>query len=151
MPDNVAVEQPKAVREPIIAALLSVMFPGLGQAYNGERPRGYAIFVLQFAVLFLVPGIMIWCLRGSGMTRAGFEHMGQMVLGPVLPAMWILNIYDAYRRGKRIVAGEVPVEGLPGKSVVIFLRNTILGFIGFFLLLFLLALVMAAIAHAVKH
>ncbi len=71
-----------------IAAVLSFLFTGLGQIYNGEIGKGLAFivigFILAVSVLFLI-GFLLY------------------------PVFWIYNIYDAYSTAKRINAGQVQV------------------------------------------
>lgn len=71
-----------------VAAVLSFLFTGLGQIYNGQIGKGL-IFVLIGIMLF----ITIFFLIG-------------LVLYPIF---WIYNIYDAYDTVKKINAGIVRV------------------------------------------
>ncbi len=69
-----------------IAAVLSFLFVGLGQIYNGEIGKGIMFLVigviLVFTMLFLI-GFILY------------------------PLFWIYNIYDAYNTAKRINAGQI--------------------------------------------
>jgi phosphonate transport system permease protein len=52
---------PRARRSPLVAGLLSLLVPGLGQVYAGQRYRGVAVFIGELvavlsAVWFKVPG-----------------------------------------------------------------------------------------------
>ena len=60
-----------------IAAVLSVIWPGLGQIYTGRIGRGLGIMVLGIFVVFL-----------------GFLFFPLLLL---IPIYWIWNIYDAYK------------------------------------------------------
>ncbi len=71
-----------------LAAVLSVLWTGLGQIYNGQIAKG-----LVFMVLGIVFAITIIFLIG-------------IILYPVF---WIYNIYDAYNTAKQINAGTVRV------------------------------------------
>lgn len=44
------------------AGFFSSFLPGLGQVYNGETAKGYALFLLTIAgfILLLVPGLIVW-------------------------------------------------------------------------------------------
>ncbi|MBC9985424.1 zinc ribbon domain-containing protein [Haloferax sp. AS1] len=64
---------------PFIAAVLSAVFPGLGQLYNRELERG-----LVFAVGFIVA-------TASVMVLIGFL---------LAPAVWLYAVYDAYTRAE---------------------------------------------------
>lgn len=80
--------RPTAQKSPGIAAVLSFLFVGLGQIYNGQIGKGIVFFVLGIILaltIFLVIGIIL------------------------CPAFWIYNIYDAYNTAKKINAGEIVV------------------------------------------
>jgi TM2 domain-containing membrane protein YozV len=48
-------------KNPVRAALLSLVFPGLGQIYNGENFKGFLLFFWVLAgLIILIPGIIIW-------------------------------------------------------------------------------------------
>jgi TM2 domain-containing membrane protein YozV/RNA polymerase subunit RPABC4/transcription elongation factor Spt4 len=69
-----------------LAAVLSVIFIGLGQIYNGQIGKG---------ILFLVVGIV-------------FAALIFFLVGIILyPIFWIYNIYDAYSTAKKINAGQI--------------------------------------------
>ena len=61
-------------RSPGVALMLSLLVPGLGQAYNGERKKG---------VQMLIGTVLLW------LVLAGF-------------AIWIWSMVDAYREAKRL-------------------------------------------------
>lgn len=68
-------------KNPGVAAIASVIFPGLGQIYNGEIGKGimFVIIGTVFALLMIV------------------------VIGFLLfPPFLIYNIYDAYKTAERI-------------------------------------------------
>ena len=60
---------------PFIAAVLSVVFPGLGQLYNRELEKGIAVMAASFLSLLSV-------LAGIGLV--------------LYPAVWLYALYDAY-------------------------------------------------------
>jgi TM2 domain-containing membrane protein YozV len=70
-----------------IAAVLSLILPGLGQIYNGQIGKGLIFMIIITPILALTVLVII-----------GFV---------LLPLFWILNIYDAYRTAKKINAGEI--------------------------------------------
>jgi|ACQI01.1.fsa_nt_gi TM2 domain-containing membrane protein YozV len=61
---------PKPVKEPGLAAVLSFLFIGLGQIYNGQLAKGFAFmaglfisFLLGFGgILLLLPGLWLWSI-----------------------------------------------------------------------------------------
>ena len=71
-----------------IAAVLSFIFVGLGQIYNGQIGKG---------IMFIVVGVILV-----------FTML--ILIGFILyPLFWIYNIYDAYDTAKKINAGEIKV------------------------------------------
>ena len=69
-----------------IAAVLSFLFVGLGQIYNGEIGKG---------ILFIIVGVVIL-------------FTAIILIGFILyPIFWIYNIYDAYDTAKKINAGLI--------------------------------------------
>lgn len=65
---------------PFVAAVLSMLFPGLGQIYNRELERG-----ILFIVAMLVAFVSVFALVGF----------------VLVPAVWLYGIYDAYTRAER--------------------------------------------------
>lgn len=78
---------------PFVAALLSALFPGLGQLYNRELERGLAFVVASLVALF------------SALALVGFV---------LFPAIWVYSIYDAYTRAER--PSERPPHPDPGRE-----------------------------------
>ncbi len=71
-----------------IAAVLSFVFVGLGQIYNGQIGKG---------ILFVIIGVILVL---SMFVLVGFI---------LYPLFWIYNIYDAYKTAQKINAGEITV------------------------------------------
>lgn len=69
-----------------LAAVLSFLFVGLGQIYNGQIGKG---------ILFIVVGVVAVL---SMLILIGFL---------LYPLFWIYNIYDAYTTAKEINAGTI--------------------------------------------
>jgi len=69
-----------------LAAVLSFLFVGLGQIYNGEISKGIMFIivgVIAVLTMFLLIGFIIY------------------------PLFWIYNIYDAFNTAKEINAGRI--------------------------------------------
>ena len=81
-PDYARLEREK--KNPVMAAVASVFFAGLGQIYNGQNLKGFFIlFGTIFGLaLLILPGLVIW----------------------------LFGIYDAYVTAKRMKYGKVPYE-----------------------------------------
>ncbi len=69
-----------------LAAVLSFLWTGLGQIYNGQIGKGILFMVAQF--------VNFWLL---------FVLIGFLTV----PAFWIYGMVDAYRTAERINRGEV--------------------------------------------
>jgi len=79
---------PTQQKNPGIAAVLSFLFVGLGQIYNGQIGKGLAFFVLGIVLamsMFIIIGLILY------------------------PIFWIYTIYDAYNTAKKINTGEIRV------------------------------------------
>lgn len=74
-----------------IAAVLSFLFVGLGQIYNGQIAKGIIFIIIGFITILMSVGLFLklyfWGLL-------------------LYPAYWIANIYDAYNTAKLINRGE---------------------------------------------
>ncbi|ABN58021.1 MULTISPECIES: hypothetical protein [Methanoculleus] len=81
-------------KNPAIAAGLSLLFNGLGQAYNGQFARGVLVLLGSLLGLFvmIVPGVAIWA--------------------------W--GVYDAYRTAKGMNEGLLPYRETSALAVVAF-------------------------------
>ena len=68
-------------KNPVIAAVLSAFWVGMGQIYNGEIAKG--IFLMIFYVISIV--------------------LISLVIGLIIaPVLWIYGIYNAYNTAKKI-------------------------------------------------
>jgi len=91
------------VRSGAIAAALSFVFPGLGQAYLRHR-RAALIFGGPVLLLFL--GLALW-IAGAGLTRVGLKFLDPTIalFGAlavlVVGLWWIGAIVNAWRAGRR--------------------------------------------------
>jgi tetratricopeptide (TPR) repeat protein len=106
-------------RSPALAALLSLIAPGLGQFYNGEMLKG---FVMLIGFVFLCALVLLAVLREIASTPAGAQSMyGQPVdtgmitsalLGSTLPAvillavLYIYSVVDAAIRASRTMTSD---------------------------------------------
>jgi TM2 domain-containing membrane protein YozV len=81
-----AVIQKKSVG---IASAASIVFPGLGQIYNGQVLKG-AVFVI-FGIIFVTPIVLLF---SGSLTRT------EQVAAIFYPLFLAYNFYDAYRWAK---------------------------------------------------
>lgn len=75
---------------PFVAAVLSVVFPGLGQLYNRELQKGLAVMVASVVALVSV-------VVGVGIV--------------LYPAVWLYALWDAYKVADRQAAEADDAEG----------------------------------------
>jgi TM2 domain-containing membrane protein YozV len=72
-------------KNPLVAALCSVLIPGLGQVYNGELGKGVVICALSLVgiIFLLVPGLMVWMYGAfTAYTVAGKINSGKYPYQP---------------------------------------------------------------------
>lgn len=95
-------------KSPLLAALCSFIFAGLGQVYNGDVTRGVLIFLgtVIGSLFFVIPGLIVW----------------------------LYGIYDAYVTAKRMNAGEIPYRETNALHMVLFVLIWIVGIIVFVVL-----------------
>jgi len=82
-------------KNPLFAAGLSLLFPGLGQVYNGETGKGILVLfsVLAGILVMLIPGV----------------------------AFWIFGMYDAWTTARRMNAGVVPFREVRLLTIALFM------------------------------
>ena len=79
-----------------IAAVLSFLFCGLGQIYNGEIGKGALLIILQ-----IINGIILFV--GIFAMFAGIPPIGFITY----PIVWIYGVWDAYTTANKINEKEV--------------------------------------------
>jgi TM2 domain-containing membrane protein YozV len=91
LPDELAEKCPlcgaltsKKEKSPGIAGILSFIFPGSGQVYNGEMVKGVLVLLgtLIGVLIYVIPGVIVW----------------------------IYGIYDAYATSKKMNEGKIPYQ-----------------------------------------
>ncbi len=88
-------------KNPGFSALLSLVFVGLGQAYNGQFLRGVLILV----------GTLI----------------GGLYFAPAGAAVWLCGACDAYVTARRMNGGTVPYRESSIAAVILFLAVWLVG------------------------
>lgn len=91
---------------PGTAAVLSFVFNGLGQIYNGQILKGLIIVLLSSLSLFLVVigaiPIAFWLSGKMSFSNTLFFSIGLFLVGLVcVCAISIYSVFDAYREAKR--------------------------------------------------
>ena len=78
----------------LIAGACSTLLPGLGQVYNGETAKGFALFILTCVglVILFVPGLIVW----------------------------LYAMYNAYSTAGKMNRGEIPAREMRMLHVILF-------------------------------
>jgi len=86
---------PRPEKNQMTAGFCSTCLPGLGQVYNGETGKGFAVFLLTLAglVILIVPGLIVW----------------------------LYAMYDAYSVAGKMNTGEVPFREARMLHMVLFI------------------------------
>lgn len=81
-------------KNPVLAGIGSTILPGLGQVYNGEAAKGFALFILTCAglVFLLIPGLIVW----------------------------LYAMYNACSTAGKMNRGEVPVREMRMLHIILF-------------------------------
>lgn len=79
-------------RKPLIAGLLSIIQPGLGQVYNGEIRKAVIFYLLP---ILLLPAAIILCLNGK------FIPFILILSALLIPFFYAVVFIDAFRTAKR--------------------------------------------------
>ncbi len=94
-------EETKRRKNPTLALILSVIFPGLGQLYNNQVLKGIALLALNLVVnlLLIKPLEELTISRDSPNHSTLFIVAAYAVIGLVL---WVYAIVDAKRTAEKI-------------------------------------------------
>ncbi|MEL4304672.1 zinc-ribbon domain-containing protein [Methanococcoides sp. LMO-2] len=95
VPDDTQYPASRSAKNPGLAAVLSVLFSGLGQVYNGELVKGIAILLGTVVgwFVFIMPGLII-CAYG---------------------------VYDAYTTSKKMNSAEIPLKKAKFSDYILFI------------------------------
>ena len=91
----------KKDRYPILAVLFSLLFPGWGQWYNGQRWDGLK-FLAAVILLGIVNLALFVILKRNLIVSGIFTVLGF--------GIWIYGMYDAYTTAEKINRGEIRFE-----------------------------------------
>jgi TM2 domain-containing membrane protein YozV len=115
-PEPVTLVQPVEEKSTAVAAICSLVIPGLGQVYDGKLERGFLIFfgTLIGLFVFIIPGLCVWAF----------------------------GIYDAYTIACQMNNKEIPFLPTKTAHLLLFVLLAIVTVIIAFILLALLAFAM---------
>ena len=93
-------------QDPGIAAVLSFLFNGLGQIYNGQIAKGLVIMLISTIVMMIT---LIGAVFLAHFIWSSFIYPVELIIGTVLflfgiiviAILGIYNIYDAYNIAKK--------------------------------------------------
>lgn len=83
-------------KNPIVATLLSLFIPGVGQLYLGERVIGAGILITALVLAYLIN----WALDNFQIGRVQISTLAASWLWILFVAFWVWNVSDAYRRAR---------------------------------------------------
>jgi len=154
IPENIEKlpEEPQQKREPILASILSFLYMGLGQAYNGQRGKGY-MFFSTIPILMILYFILMKVLNEPFPKRGdepSFHSPSYVIATLCYICIWFFNVYDAYQSAKKINEGEISIDSTPGKSAFIFLVTVIAWFIGILICIPLIAILLGFLARIIR-
>jgi TM2 domain-containing membrane protein YozV len=112
-------------KEPLLAAIGSFFFPGLGQVYNGEgmvKGLMYLIGTLIGYVIFILPGI----------------------------AIWLYGIYNAYKVADKMKSGTIPAKGTTTANLLIFIVLSVIIYIVYFVVIFIIFMAIAVLIFGIS-
>jgi len=89
-------------KDPFIAAILSFIFPGLGQVYNGEFNKGLLIQIVFLASFFF----------------SGFFFLAII---PIPIVLLVIGVYDAYTEADKMKKGLAELKNPTFKETLTFL------------------------------
>ena len=108
------------MKKALIASLLSLLGPGLGQIYNREHKKGWLLIVAA-AILFIVP--TVWIMKGVGpidpasdplevqalvlASAAQHKHTLNLITFVFL-GLWAYSITQAYFKARELTTNEPP-------------------------------------------
>jgi TM2 domain-containing membrane protein YozV len=88
----------KHIRNPVLAAILSLVVPGLGQIYAGKSERGVAILVAGIIVGTLA---LIWqTLFVTATPSEPFFLPYRISLTIYAAVFWVWQVVDGYQQAK---------------------------------------------------
>lgn len=119
-PNVGATDAPIQKKNPLLAAIGSFFFPGLGQVYNGDGMVNgllYLIGTIVGSLLLIIPGLLIW----------------------------IYGIYNAYSRANKVSEGALPYKDVSAGTLILYV---ILSIIVWLVVTVIFALFIAAFVFA---
>lgn len=102
-------------RRPVLAALLSIALPGLGQLYNGQFNKAIWIFLL-FAITAVPLVLLIALLLPAALTAPLLVLATLLTIG-----IWIFSIVDAWRTAATLQHFQINAWQTSGVYALVFL------------------------------
>ncbi len=98
------IKAPAEKKEPLLALILSLVIPGLGQIYNGQVKKG---------IILLVGWILLWIVVGVFSSAATRYNSGCCCISWLIPLLVnLFAAYDGYMTADRINKGEAVKDWL---------------------------------------
>jgi len=83
-----------------IATVLSAIFPGLGQFYNGKLPKGFAFFMIGGLLFYRAYIFFIAKLDPVVFVFKGFAQYSGIFILIFFVILWVFSIIDANKDSK---------------------------------------------------
>lgn len=102
-------EKQRGKKKPALALILSAIFPGLGQIYNNQVPKGAVLMGLNIVINFLMVKPLERLITSGGSISIPdnstlFIIVAYMAAGLVL---WVYAMIDAKRTAEKINESEI--------------------------------------------
>jgi len=114
-------------KDPFIAAILSFIFPGLGQVYNGEFNKGLLIQISFFASFF-------------------FSGFFSLIIIPIPIILLVIGVYDAYTEADKMRKGLTELKNPTFKETLTFILwpFVMIGALAFLAIMLIIFVIIAA-------
>jgi len=99
---------------PFLAGLLSLIIPGLGQAYNGQIVKGIMIFALTVVIWFIYSTIYAICLLFYALDNLVSMEIYLLLFVPLL--INVIFAFDAIKKAKLRNEGKEISDWFRGSS-----------------------------------
>ena len=113
-------------KEPLLAAIGSFIFPGLGQVYNGEgflKGLLYLFGTIIGSVIFVIPGLIVW----------------------------LYGIYNAYKVADKMKSGIIPTKGTTTANIIIFIVLSIIIDVVLAAIIFILLAIIMVFVYGISN
>lgn len=109
--DNPRMASSERRPRPLLAFLLSALWPGLGQLYNEEYAKGLAMAAGALAAILLGGDSLVRLLFAATGSRVAPSSM-ESVFGVIFLLLWLASVVDAPARAQKLAESRARGVGL---------------------------------------